>query len=99
VTARSAAACSRREQLLVRVQVAAVHADLAAGQVGDLVRQGEQLTVVADDHHHPGPGRHRVVQPLARVQVQVVSRLVQQHDVRAAQEQRGQRDTDGLPAG
>ena len=88
-----------REQLLVRVQVAAVHADLAAGQVGDLVHQGEQLAVVADDHHHPGPRRHRVVQPLARVQVQVVGRLVQQQDVRAAQEQRGQRDTDGLPAG
>ena len=89
----------RCEQLLVRVQVAAVHADLAAGQVGDLVHQGEQLAVVADDHHHPGPGRHRVVQPLARVQVQVVGRLVQQQDVRAAQEQRGQRDTDGLAAG
>ena len=88
-----------REQLLVRVQVAAVHADLAAGQVGDLVHQGEQLAVVADDHHHPGPRRHRVVQPLARVQVQVVGRLVQQQDVRAAQEQRGQRDQDGLPAG
>ena len=88
-----------REQLLVGVQVAAVHADLAAGQVGDLVHQAEQLAVVADDHHHPGPGRDRVVQPLARVQVQVVGRLVQQQDVRAAQEQRGQRDQDGLPAG
>ena len=88
-----------REQLLVGVQVAAVHADLAAGQVGDLVHQGEQLAVVADDHHHPGPRRHRVVQPLARVQVQVVGRLVQQQDVRAAQEQRGQGDQDGLPAG
>jgi len=54
---------------------------------------------VADDHHHPGPGRHRVVQRLARGQVQVVGRLVQQHDVRPAQEQRGQRNQDGLPAG
>ena len=88
-----------REQLLVRVQVAAVGADLPAGQVGDLVHQAEQFAVVADDHHHPGPGCHRVVQPLARVQVQVVGRLVQQQDVRAAQEQRGQRDQDGLAAG
>ena len=88
-----------REQCLVRVQVAAVGADLPAGQVGDLVHQAEQFAVVADDHHHPGPGCHRVVQPLARVQVQVVGRLVQQQDVGPAQEQRGQRDQDGLATG
>ena len=88
-----------REKLLVCGQVAAVHADLPAGQVGDLIHQPEQFAVVADDHHHPGPGRHRVVQPPARVQVQVVGRLVQQHDVRPPQEQRGQRDQDGLTAG
>jgi hypothetical protein len=58
----------------------------------------EQFAVVADDHHHAGPGRHRVVEALARVQVQVVRRLVEQQDVRAAQEQRGQRDSDGLAA-
>ena len=66
-----------REEILVRLQVAAVDADLPAGQVGDLVHQAEQFAVVADDHHHLGPGRHRVVQPFPRVQVQVVGRLVQ----------------------
>ena len=70
-----------------------------SGQVGDLIHQPEQFAVVADDHHHPGPGRDRVVQPPARVQIQVVGRLVQQHDVRPPQEQRGQRDQDGLTAG
>ena len=50
-----------REELLVGVQVAAVDADLPAGQIGDLVHQPEQFAVVADDHHHPGPGRDRVV--------------------------------------
>jgi hypothetical protein len=40
----------------------------------------------------------RACAPLARVQVQVVGRLVQQQDVRLAQEQRSQRDQDGLAA-
>ena len=70
-----------------------------AGQVGDLIHQREQFAIMADDHHHPGPRRDRVVQPLARIQVEVVGGLVQQHDVRPPQEQRGQRDQDGLTAG
>ena len=44
-----------REEFLVGGQVAAVEADLPAGQVGDLIHQPEQLAVMADDHHHPGP--------------------------------------------
>ena len=54
------------ETLLVCRHVAAVHADLPAGQVGDLIDKPEQFAVVADDHHHPGPGRDRVVQAPAR---------------------------------
>jgi hypothetical protein len=54
---------------------------------------------VADDDHHAGPGGDGVVEPAARVQVEVVGRLVEQQDVRAAQEQRGQRGQDGLAAG
>jgi hypothetical protein len=54
---------------------------------------------MADDDHHPGPGGDGVVQPPASVQVEVVRRLVEQHDVRAPQEQRGQRDQDGRAAG
>ena len=88
-----------REKLGVGGQVAAVHADSAPGQVSDLIHQPEQFAVMADDHDHPGPGRDRVVQALTRVQVEVVGGLVQQHDVRPPQEQRGQRDQDGLTAG
>ena len=88
-----------REKLLVCGQVAAVHPDVPARQVRDLIHQPEQFAVVADDHHHAGPGRDRLVQPPARVQVEVVGRLVEQHDVRPPQEQRGQRDQDGLTAG
>ena len=88
-----------REQLLVRGQVAAVHPDAPGGQVGDLVDQPEQFAVVADDHHDAAPEGNRVVEPPARVQVEIVGRLVEQHDVRTAQEQRGERGQDGLAAG
>src|ERR1035438_3859499 len=80
-------------------QVAAVHPDVPAGQVGNPVRQPEQLAVMADDHQHAGPGRDRLVQPAARVQVEVVGRLVEQQDVRPSQEQGRECDTDGLSAG
>ena len=80
------------EQFEVGFHVPAVEADPTAGQVGDLVDPVEQFAVVADDDHDPGPGGDGVVEPSAGVQVEVVGRLVEQQDVRAAQEQRGQRD-------
>ena len=70
-----------------------------AGDLGDLIHLAEQLAVVADDHHHPGPGRYRVVEAPARVQVEVVGRLVEQQHGGAPQEQRGQADQDRLAAG
>jgi hypothetical protein len=54
---------------------------------------------MADDEQHAGPGRYRVVQPLARVQVQVVRWLVEQDDRRTAKEQRGEGDQHRLAAG
>ncbi len=53
---------------------------------------------MADHDHHPRPGRDGRVQPLARVQVEVVGRLVQQQDVRPAEQQRGQPQQDRLAA-
>jgi hypothetical protein len=87
-----------RHRLLIRGQVAAVPAQGAVAEVGDLVDQLQQGAVVADDHHDPRPGRDRVVEAAAGVQVQVVGRLVQQQHVGAAQEPGGQAEQDRLAA-
>jgi hypothetical protein len=54
---------------------------------------------VADDHHDAGPAGDGVVQPAARVDVEVVARLVEQDHIGPPQEERGQRGHDGLTAG
>ncbi len=87
-----------REGLLVVGVVAAVPGDLPGAQVGDLVDEFQQFTVVTDDDHHARPGLHGRVQPPARVQVEVVGRLVQQQHVGPAKQQRGQAQQDGLAA-
>lgn len=53
---------------------------------------------MADHDHDPGPGLDGRVQPSARVQVEVVGGLVQQQDVRSAQQQRGQPQQHRLAA-
>lgn len=89
-----------REGLLVGGPAAPVPADRARPQFGDAVDPLKQVPVVADDDQDPGaPGVDGVVEPAAGEQVQVVGRLVEEEDVRAFQEQRGQAQQDGLPAG
>jgi hypothetical protein len=73
-------------------QVAALAPHVGGGRAHGLLGRGL-------DDQHTGPGLYRVIQPSARVQVQVVGRLVQQDDRRAAQEQGGQRDQHRLATG
>ncbi len=88
------------EGFLVRGEVAAVPGELPGAQIGDLVDAVEEFAVVADHHQRarPGPRVHRLVQPAARVQVEVVGGLVEQQHVGAAQQQGGQPEQDGLAA-
>ncbi len=84
--------------ILVVGVVAAVPGDLPGAEIGDLVDEVQQFPVVTDDDHHTRPGLDGRVQPPARVQVEVVGRLVQQQHIGPAQQQRGQSQQDRLAA-
>ena len=59
---------------------------------------GEELAVVGDQHDAAAQAADERLEPLEPGEVEVVGRLVEQHDVEAAQQQRGQRDAGGLAA-
>ena len=88
--------------LEVRLVAAAEDVDLSLGEVelddpGD--GPGEELPVVADDDD-PGPlSPDEGLQPVEAVEVEVVGRLVEEEDVVAGEQQRGQADPRGLAAG
>ena len=90
-----------RAQLEVARPAAAV---LRRG-VGDLVdlehagdRAGEERAVVGDDHGAAGALGDEALEPGEAVEVEVVGRLVEQQDVEAAEQDRGQRGARGLAA-
>ena len=74
--------------------------------VGDLVelehardRALEEGAVVRDDHRAAGPLGDEPLQPRQAVEVEVVGRLVEQQDVEAREQDRGERRARGLAAG
>ena len=62
-------------------------------------RQFTQKGTVVADHHKSGAGRFQLaLKPLHRLDIKMVGRLVQQHEVRCPRHQPGQRRTPPLPA-
>ena len=58
---------------------------------------GEELSVVAHQHHSAAQFGDETLQPGQPVQVEVIGRLVEQHDVETRQQQRGQTHPRRLP--
>ena len=80
------------------VVVAGENVELAVGDVGHVVDDGvHEGAVVADHKHGAAIALEEVFQPAHALQVEVVGRLVEQQQVRLAQQQLGQRDAH-LPA-
>ena len=91
-----------RALLEERVVAAVVDRHLVLGQVeldDPGHHPGEELAVVGDQHDPGAQPAHERLEPLEPGQVEVVGGLVEQHDVEAAEQQRGQRGAGGLPAG
>ena len=87
--------------LEVRVITAAEDAVAALGEVefqyaGDAA--GEELSVMAHEHHAAAQPAHESLEPLEPVEVEVVRGFVEQHDVEAGQQQGREADTGGLAA-
>ena len=76
--------------LLVHGEIAAVEQHFAAIQLGDAVHPVEQHAVVADQQQASRIVVQHVVEPVPRVEVEVVGRLVEQQDVGPLQQLRGQ---------
>ena len=80
------------------VVVAGEDVELAVGDVGHVVDDGvHESAIVADHEHGAAVALEKVLQPAHTLQVEVVGRLVEQQQVRLAQQQLGQRDAH-LPA-
>ncbi len=61
-------------------------------------RAGQELAVVTDNGEPTTTPEHEVFEPRESVEIEVVGRLVEQQDVVAAQQHRGQRRSSHLPA-
>ena len=85
-----------------RPVAAAVHTHPLLGQVQlhhGADASGQEFAVVRD-HHHSGPQLHdESLETVQSVQIQIVGGLIQQQDVVAGQQQRGQTDPRGLAPG
>ena len=89
-----------------QLEVAGPAAAVLRRGVGDLVelehardRALEEGAVVRDDHGAAGALGDEPLQPRQAVEVEVVGRLVEQQDVEAREQDRGQRGARGLAAG
>ena len=81
------------------VVAAGVGDDRLVVDVGDVGADGvEEVAVVGDDHAHPLVTHQELAQPVDRVEVEVVGRLVEQQRLRPAEERLGQQHPDLLPA-
>ena len=75
----------------VLLEVAGVRRDALGVQLEDLGHDAvEEIAVVADDQHRLGLLDEVVFQPARGVDVEVVARLVEQHDVGGGQQQLGE---------
>jgi len=91
-----------RALLEVGLVAAVVDGHLVLGQVelddaGHDARQ--ELPVVGDQHDAGAQAAHEGLEPLQAGDVEVVGRLVEQHHVEATEQQGGECDPGGLPAG
>ncbi len=95
-SAISRAACSRR-QLCQRAgeEARAAGLELQHGGADGL----QEPAVVRDQHDRRVEARQRLLEPLQRLDVEVVGGLVQQQHVRARRERAGERGARQLPAG
>jgi hypothetical protein len=67
---------------LVIAEAAGVQGELPPVELGHRVRGGVQEPAVVRNHQHPGRSfPQELLQPVARLQVQVVGRLIQQQDI------------------
>ena len=85
----------------VGLVAAAVDVDLALREIeldDPCDGAGEELAVVADEHGARAHARDEPLEALEPVEVEVVRRLVEQEDVVAAQQQRGEARARGLAA-
>ena len=81
------------------VVVAVVQRDRAAGQLRDGGDHAiQEVTVVRDDDHAALVGGEKVLQPLQRLQVEMVRRLVEQQEIGAQEQQTGQGGAHAPPA-
>ncbi|GAA1103642.1 hypothetical protein GCM10009642_47710 [Nocardiopsis metallicus] len=86
-----------RQGFLVVGPAAPVDGHRAGAQFGDAIHPLQEFEVVADHDQRAGaPGLHGVVEPAAGEEVEVVGGLVEQKDVGAREEDRGQAQQDGL---
>src|SRR4051812_43480415 len=86
----------------VRVVPAVVDRHLLLGQVelDDAGHDpGEELAVVRDQDTTGAEPAHERLQPFQPGEVEVIGGLVEQYDVEAAEHQRGERCSRGLPTG
>ena len=78
--------------------VGVVVGDRPQRQVGDARHHGvEEVAIVRDEDHRVRVGDEVLLEPVARLEVEMVGRLVEQQQVRRAQQQLRQRETH-LPA-
>ena len=83
----------------IKAVVPAVKLSLPIGDFDAALCRGIQKpSVVADDQHGAAKAQQKILQPLHRVQVQVVGRLVQQQDFRILQDQARQVQPGFFPA-
>src|SRR5262245_23136031 len=83
----------------VLLEVARIRRDPASVQLEDLVDDAvEEVAVVTDDQHALGLSGEVVLQPACRVDVEVIARLVEQHDIGGGQQQFGEHQPALLPA-
>src|SRR5207253_2226866 len=86
--------------LLVVAVVAGEDRDYAVAQLPDRCRDRiEEVAVVRDDDQRAPPRRQRALQPLQRLQVEVVGGLVQQQHVRVLQQRARQPQPRAFAAG
>ena len=67
------------------------------GDVGD--RAFEERAVMADECHGSLEAEYPPLQPVQSIEVEIVGRLVEQHDIEPREQQRRQRDPCGLATG
>ena len=87
------------DDVLVHREIASVEQHFAAMQLRYAVHPVEQHPVVTDQQQASGEVIERVIQPVPRIDVEVVGRLVEQEHVGLFEQLRSQPERDDLAAG